>query len=203
MKNVSIFIDGFNIYYAINNKRLKKYKWLDLNNLTHHFISKNTQQIKDIYYFTALAKWSQKKVDKHNVYLRALRKSNVKIIKGEFRKKDKFCFHCKKTTKTYEEKETDVNIAIKLVSLAFKNQYDTAMILSGDSDLCPAIKEVKKYFPEKDIILIIPPFRKAEMLKRVADRHIKLTEPLLRQYQFPDKIICKSGSIIHKPDDWK
>jgi len=49
---------------------------------------------------------------------------------------------------TYEEKRTDVNIAIKILEDAFLKKYDRAIIMSGDSDIVPSIESVKKNFPE-------------------------------------------------------
>jgi uncharacterized LabA/DUF88 family protein len=46
-------------------------------------------------------------------------------------------------TREYEEKETDVNVAIRLVSGAYEDRYDWAMVISGDSDLVPAMRQVR------------------------------------------------------------
>ncbi len=164
-------------------------------------INKN-KKIEDVFFFTALAFWNTDKVKRHNIYIKALEENKVKVIKGKFRQKDKYCNYCKKTTKTYEEKETDVNIAIYLLKLAFKDQYDEAMIISGDSDLIPAIREVKKEFPDKKITIIIPPFRKAHHLVSISDNKIKLTEKHLSLNQLPEKMICRDGSIIERPKEW-
>jgi len=40
------------------------------------------------------------------------------------------------------EKQTDVHIAVDLLALAFKQEYDAAVIFSQDSDLIPAVQEV-------------------------------------------------------------
>ncbi|MCL2689747.1 MAG: NYN domain-containing protein, partial [Chitinispirillia bacterium] len=74
-----------------------------------------------------------------------------KSIYGEFRKVTKCCRDCNSIYNTYEEKETDVNIAIKLYQQAYKNTYDVAIILSGDSDQIPAIRAIKRDFPTKKI----------------------------------------------------
>jgi hypothetical protein len=75
--------------------------------------------------------------------------NGVKIIYGEFKKRDKFCRICKKTYQTFEEKQTDVNIAIQLFKLSIQEKYDKALIISGDSDLIPSIEAVKSTFPNK------------------------------------------------------
>lgn len=43
----------------------------------------------------------------------------------------------------YHEKGVDVQLAVDLLVGAYENTYDTAIILSSDTDLIPAIKKVK------------------------------------------------------------
>ena len=43
----------------------------------------------------------------------------------------------------YHEKGVDVQIAVEMIRFAFQNKYDVAYLLSSDSDLIPAVKEVK------------------------------------------------------------
>ena len=57
---------------------------------------------------------------------------------------------------SYEEKRTDVNIAVAIVSDAYNNKYDKAILLTADSDISPSIKEVKKHFPDKEFLLVLP-----------------------------------------------
>jgi len=45
--------------------------------------------------------------------------------------------------KIYKEKGTDVKIAVDLVIGAADNYYDTAILVSSDTDLIPAIRYVK------------------------------------------------------------
>jgi uncharacterized LabA/DUF88 family protein len=42
-----------------------------------------------------------------------------------------------------EQKEVDVALATRLLSCAFRDQYDTAVVISGDRDFIPAIEEVQ------------------------------------------------------------
>lgn len=43
----------------------------------------------------------------------------------------------------YHEKGVDVQIAVDMIKLARENFYDAAYLLSSDSDLVPAVREVK------------------------------------------------------------
>lgn len=104
---------------------------------------------------------------------------------------------------TYEEKQTDINIAIKLFELAYLNKFDTAIILSGDSDLVPAIKSVKVNFPDKKIGVLIPINRKADQLKKVSDFYYKIGEMQLNSSILNDPYILKNNERIYCPDNWK
>lgn len=42
------------------------------------------------------------------------------------------------------EKKVDINIAIDIISLAYENAYDTAVLVSGDGDFVPVVKKVKE-----------------------------------------------------------
>ena len=42
------------------------------------------------------------------------------------------------------EKKVDIRIAINIVSLAYENAYDTAVLVSGDGDFVPVVKKVKE-----------------------------------------------------------
>jgi len=42
------------------------------------------------------------------------------------------------------EKKVDINIAIDVVSLAFEDAYDTAVLVTGDGDFLPVVKKIKE-----------------------------------------------------------
>ena len=52
---------------------------------------------------------------------------------------------CRMSVPEYVEKQVDVQIAIDLVSMAFRNEYDIAYLLSADADFVPAVREVRKW----------------------------------------------------------
>jgi uncharacterized LabA/DUF88 family protein len=200
--NIIVFIDGFNLYHAINvNPKYHKYKWLDLTKLANLYITKN-EKIVNILYFTALALWNQSKVKKHKLFIRANEFKSVNVIYGEFKKRDKFCNVCKKRYQTFEEKQTDVNIAIQLFKLSIENKYDKAIIISGDSDLLPSINAVRKTFPNKQIGVIIPIGRRAEALKQVCDFYMKMKEKHLASATFEQSIKINDKEFLVCPPEW-
>jgi len=50
---------------------------------------------------------------------------------------------CHKKFWTVEEKQTDVNIALKLFQLAVQDAYDKTIIISGYSEFLPAVPDLK------------------------------------------------------------
>jgi uncharacterized LabA/DUF88 family protein len=203
MKRVIFFIDGSNLYHALRaEKRFSKYKWLNLSKLVTRYTTQQ-ETIAAIYYFTALATWSQSKVQKHRLFIKAQEMNGVKIVYGEFKRKDKYCNLCRRYYVTYEEKQTDVNIAIQLFKLSIEDQYDKAMLISGDSDLIPSIHAVRHSFPHKKIGVIIPIGRRAEALKQACDFHMKMKEIHLQTSLLEKQIILPSGEQLLCPPEWQ
>jgi uncharacterized LabA/DUF88 family protein len=205
MKRVMFFIDGFNVYHALADKKAyRKYLWLDYSALANCFVSPK-DKIVDIFYFTAYATWNPKKVARHKMLVTAWRMKGIEPVFGRFKLKDKNCPLCKKTYQTYEEKESDVNIAIKLFQAAINNDFDTAILISGDSDLLPAVNAVKQTFPAKQIGVIIPIGRSSFDLKNACDFHMKVKQKHLKSSQLPDKIVldASKGTTIERPPHWK
>jgi uncharacterized LabA/DUF88 family protein len=203
INRIAFFVDGFNLYHSLDSDPpYYKYKWLNLNKLAHCFVTSH-DKVDKVFYFTTYTTWDQVKLGKHQTYVRALQSVGVEVVFGAFRYVDKTCRICHKQYKTFEEKQTDVNIAIKLFQTAVQDMWDTAIIISGDSDLIPAIQAVKTTFLSKKIGIAIPIGRRAEELKQVVDFHMKLKEKHLATSQFEDEIIIDGGAKLSRPSTWK
>ena len=154
---IQCFIDGFNLYHAVDNLKRPHLKWLNLRKLIEGFTDPALQEVQSIFYFSAFATWRPDAHRRHQQYVEALKTVSVTPIMGRFKEKDVYCRSCKTPYKTHEEKETDVNVALWLVNEAYKNNFDEAFIVSRDSDLTPAIRMVLTEFPHKKIKVISPP----------------------------------------------
>lgn len=89
---------------------------------------------------------------------------------------------------TYEEKETDVNIAIHILKWAFQDEYDTAYVLSADSDISPAVSMCREIFPDKWYCFLFP-YRKFSITNQdVATKIRKIKISHLEKALLPD--IC-------------
>lgn len=195
-------VDGFNLYHALDStQKYQKYKWLDLRGLASLFIPKEGR-LEKVFYFSALATWDQQKVSRHQAYIRALRSTSVEVVFGKFKLHDETCRKCGHRYKRPHEKETDVNIAVKLFQLSVQDVYDVSVLVSGDSDLIPAIKGVKQIYPHKKIGVLIPITRHAQDLSQSCDFHMKLKEKHLSASQFPSPLKLGDGQEIHRPASW-
>jgi 6-hydroxy-3-succinoylpyridine 3-monooxygenase len=202
-----VYIDGFNLYYGALKDT--PYKWLNLERYFRLLLS--GQDIQKIRYFTARVIGSD--VIDQDVYLSALATLPlVDIILGQFKRKQiqGLCPSCPlpdpQVFSTYEEKRTDVNIAIWMLHDAYENLCDRLVLVTGDSDLVSAIAMVKDRCPEKTISVYIPARNKirgaAVELRSIADKNKTLPLNILPAAQFPAEITTGAGIVIRKPSSW-
>ncbi|UOD83141.1 NYN domain-containing protein [Paenarthrobacter ureafaciens] len=104
----------------------------------------------------------------------------------------------------YEEKETDVNIAVNLVQDAFKKAADDFLIISGDTDLAPAIKMARSAHDSMFVAAAFPPERFSKMLKDLMPASFTINENKIRAAQLPDTFTDGLTQKEYKrPPGWK
>jgi uncharacterized LabA/DUF88 family protein len=195
-------IDGFNYYHRIHDyykETGKNLKWLNYRALVESAL-KPQHQLQQIYFYTAIQRQrGMESIQRHQTYIKALESVGVKVVAGEFKYKPTRCYKCSHEHMRPEEKETDVNIAIKLVEGAFTDEYDTCFLFTADNDLKPPIRWVKENKPDKRVILFPPPNAQGiHVLKQLCHSTIRLRFVDLENNQFPAKI--EDGKhYIHSP----
>lgn len=218
---VVVFTDGFNLYHAIHDLRPPTFladpadwasfrnwrqhlKWLNLKSLATSFIGSGHEELTEVLYFSAYATWMPDQHKRHQAYVAALESHDVGVVMGRFKPRDKWCqATCKENYVTHEEKETDVNIALHLTNYAWQNKYDHAIVISGDSDLVPAVECVAKLFPKKKVTIATPPDRGAKQLIRAAGgNRLRIRVPDLQANLLPDKLKDKAGVDIVRPTNY-
>ena len=175
-KKTCAYIDGFNMYYSLRDAGLMDHRWLDLTKLVG-LVSQRKERLCKIYYFSAR---HHAKSIKHVHYVEALKSVGVTPVMGRHIMKEfKGCPNTSKPVcQIPEEKQSDVNLAINLLNDAHKNLYDKAYIFSGDSDFIGAYKLLKREFPSKELVLVLP-VQKADRkqnVKRWVDGYTHLGE---------------------------
>ncbi|MFW9941873.1 MAG: NYN domain-containing protein [Candidatus Thorarchaeota archaeon] len=66
------------------------------------------------------------------------------------------------------EKKVDIKIAIDIISLAYENEYDTVVLVSGDGDFVPVLKKVREM--DKKVELWAFRYSLANTLKEVLNQ---------------------------------
>lgn len=204
-ERVIAYIDGFNLYFGMKSKGWRRYYWLDLKALCQSLLRPG-QTLEDTKYFTSRV--TPTASDPHQgkrqgAYLEALEThSGIKATLGHYLPKDVTCFNCRTTWQSFEEKRTDVNIAIQMLVDAHADRFDTAILISADSDLSAPIEQVRKLYPAKRIVVAFPPDRRSGQLQRLAHGCFTIGEAKLRQSQLPDPVIKPDGFQLKRPGNW-
>lgn len=198
-------IDGFNLYHAIANLHRPELKWVNLRSLSGVFINTSLERLDSVFYFSAYADHaSTSTLQAQKAYIRALELTAVKPILGHFKKKERKCPSCSHKWTSHEEKETDVNIASVLLDLAYSDSFDRALVISNDSDLVPAIRMVRKRFPQKTVTTIAPPnYYHSNELIRVSSDKARIRPMHLERAILPVLVKDASGLIsISRPEEY-
>lgn len=98
---------------------------------------------------------------------------------------------------------TDVNIAVQLLADAHDDQFDTALIVSGDSDLTTPVEVARRRFDKKRVVVALPPNRRSHQLQQAASGYFVINETAYRQSQLPRQVARADGFILERPTFWR
>ena len=204
-----VYVDWFNFYYRIIEN--SGYHWIDLSKLLKSKL-KQQHKIIAIKLFTAnlvAIGNNQSAKDSQNIYHNALTNyiPNIEIFLGSFMKKTIripsriTALKIKRLEfDTFEEKETDVNLAIEMISDFHLNKFDCGVLVSNDTDFSGVLKKLRS-LSNKPIGLITPgrQTRVSYKLSKYATFQKRITLRDIRNNQLPDRI---PNSNIVKPPGW-
>jgi len=225
----AFFVDGYNLYYGVLHG--SPYKWLDLPSLLDSILS-----IQDpasarysVDYFTApviakLATRGQASNDAQHRYIRALETRGVNVTLGNHRLTRGYAPRYRQGQKPsrldriaiwqLEEKETDVNLALGMYRAACRSGQSGVsqiVLVSGDTDLAPALAAIRRDFPDIRLGVILPHRQEDHQLVRNPPGSLRKHSDWMRSYisdtelsanQLPDKVPLLKKKAIVKPDYW-
>ena len=139
-ERISIFIDGSNLYHSIKDTLSINHDNVDFSKLIK-LLRNNRLLINTLYYNASLDRsynediyWKQQKffselrnIPAFKIILCNMRK--IRKADGKFE---------------YAVKGDDIYLATDMLSGAYENLYDTAILISGDGDFRPVIRRVQK-----------------------------------------------------------
>lgn len=213
---VWVLIDGFNWYHAIKDAISQgacgaSAKWLDCYAMAARTVQQNCgpHTLEEVRWYTAYVRNNQPAVDRHRWYQRALEAVGVKTILGKYKKKSAWCAKCNRRYTAWEEKATDVNIAIDIIAGAAEDSYDELFLFSGDSDLAPAVLRARTTWGKK-VHVAVPAWRKNtngrpskhSELHKNSDRFLPLPASVLTP-ELPETVALQNGRSAHRPAKWR
>ncbi|MFA4890505.1 MAG: NYN domain-containing protein [Candidatus Paceibacterota bacterium] len=179
-ERVIIFLDGSNFYHRLKDQELdfKQLLSFDYRKFSE-WLAHGRIIVSCIYYVGLVRK------EKNNSKSEELVKNQQKLFSllknhGWEVKTGFMMVH----NKGYKEKGVDVKLAIDVLDMAYQNKYDTAIIVSSDTDLIPGIIRAKEL--KKKIEYIGFSHRPSFAMQRYADINRLLSEIELGQF-FPKK----------------
>ena len=203
MERVIVYIDGFNFYFGLKTKRWKRYYWLNMQKLAANLL-REKQELVATKYFTSRISGPPDKVKRQSTFIEALETlDDFQVYYGHYLINTIECQRCGNIFPKPNEKMTDVNIAVEMLTDAFQDKFDKAILISADSDLSAPIKKVRKLFPDKKVVVAFPPARYSFMLAKIAHTSFTIGRKKIADCILPDHVIKSDGFVLKRPDRWK
>lgn len=205
-KRTSVYVDGFNLYYGA--LKATSYRWLDLHALCTKLLPGSS--IHRIRYFTARVSPRPGNLDqaqRQQTYLRALQAAtaNLTIHEGQFLSSKGMARVVSPPPTSIqvhkvEEKGSDVNLATYLLVDAFDGDYETAVVISNDTDLVTPITVVRTKFA-LPVIVLNPQKNTSWPMRNAATMYRPIRQGVLVASQLPAVLTDAHGTIT-KPPTW-
>jgi 6-hydroxy-3-succinoylpyridine 3-monooxygenase len=212
-KRCTIYVDSFNWYFGIFQHR-PAWKWLNVQSFFEAL--RLDEEVVAVKFFTALVdplKHLSTRRDRQKRYLKTLGTlPKVKIIVGKYQERTVTCQarDCMRRLEyqVAEEKKTDVNIAVNLLEDSVRGLTDSMVIVSGDSDLEPAVEWVRRNYPQVKITVYIPVLENERQQRRNDNYHrmgvtckpLPLTD--IPRHVFPATVKLNENETITRPVEW-
>ncbi|MDP4823458.1 MAG: NYN domain-containing protein [Aestuariivirgaceae bacterium] len=197
---MKVYIDGFNLYHAIDKIGDSRLKWIGYHTLGKSLLRAG-EALAGVSLFTAVWPYDQAKHLRHRNFIAAQRHFGVRVHEGNFVKPKKYCVTHDRYCAFREEKQADVGIAVEIVSDALTKAADRIVLITADSDQIPTGRFITS-LPDIKITLYAPPNRAQEareLGKLVTDRD-ELSIGRLLTCQMPDDIVDERGiKVASKP----
>ncbi len=217
MLKVSFLVDGFNLYHSVISASYKLgfkgkgTKWLDIHAWLRSYLPRlgRRYNLAEIIYFSAYAYHMEASdpgtVARHRLFIQALEATGIKTEMHSFQKK-KYLSQGRIATRR-EEKETDVAMGVRLLELFMKKRCDFVFMVTGDTDLIPAIMTAHRLFPKKPVSCVFPFARVSPRMRKIVYESygvetINAKPKHYQKHQFDDPLILPDGTELNKPPPW-
>ena len=209
-KKAIFYIDGYNWYHAIF-KHYPEWKWLNIESFCTSL--RPDDDVIAVKVFSAMIDHDKDANERQARYFEALSTlSKVKIILGMFQERIVTCKgECKKPYAIKEEKKTDVNLAIEIMDDAMNDRCNAMYIVSGDSDIQPAVEWVVRNRSGMKMMVYVPALPAEQSVRRTDYYRTKRLNveckflPLdnIPHHQMKHTIKIADGKFVARPHLWQ
>lgn len=176
MERIMVFIDGGNFFNGITGLNIFFYD-LQFDKLIEKLVA-GRKLIRSYYYTVRPTDTTSKMYKTQMSFLDQLERSQyMKVRYGRL------------TGNPAKEKGTDVFLAIDMLNLAYKNSYDTAILVSGDGDFVEVIESIQGMGKQVENWAFHG--RKSDNLLKVCDNFQYINEDLAKH--------CCKATLPFKP----
>lgn len=169
-ERVMIFIDGSNLYHGLKNNIGNTH--IDFRKFGQ-LLCGARKLIRIYYYNVTLIQSENKEEYKRQQQFFEKLKLGVPYLTVKLGRLEKRPYG-------YVEKGVDVKIAVDMLVYAYRDTYDTAILVSGDGDFADVVEGVEELGKHVEVAY----FSKAMRLRQVADKFIELDSKFLKSCLF-------------------
>lgn len=207
MARGALYVDGFNLYHAINDLEAPHLKWLDLSRLAGLIARGHAKTIEEVVFCTAFFPGDTGKRSRHQAYIDALANVGVRTQLGHTTKEPMFCdkekHGCGHKWDAPREKGTDINVALAAYIGAVNGIYDVCFVVSADTDQAATFRAIRRDFPSKRIVTVVPPGRPSSAhLTNLANATLKLTADHIDQCLLPALVAAPGKRAVRCPPEY-
>jgi len=207
-KRIIAYVDWLNIFHSILSRsevqRRLRLLWLDLRKLIQSCRLRVSDVVLEIRHYSAFPGHMDEEDQLcYSAYIRALKAQGIKVIQSSF--KQRTIWVRREPVRTFEEKGTDVGIAVDMIADLYRKRCDGMMVVSGDSDFEPAV--VHALEGGMEVTLIAPPRQRVKAYRHLVSKHgnfrvRKISDDLLERSLLPDEIVAPDGEVIRIPEKY-
>lgn len=146
-ERVVVFVDGNNLYHRLKENNWNT--WTDIGLLAKRLVG--NRLLQHIYYYNAATPGNKPYTEKHNAYYSHVKKTPSLTFRFSWlqpiKKADEYGVY-----QSYREKGSDTAMTTDIVSLAARDEYDTAIIVASDGDYKPAAEILASYDKSVEVV---------------------------------------------------
>ncbi len=203
LARAALYIDGFNLYHAVNDIGLPYLKWCNFWKLASILIPKRDERLVRVVFCTAYYPGDHSKKVRHKRLVDALALQEVETILGHFSKEEMGCNRCDHIWDKPTEKASDINLALSLYDDAAQNNVDTFYLLTADTDQAATAAFMLRRFPDKKLVSVSPPGRShSQHILSHTDHKIALSQEHIERSLFPKLVMSPGKASVLRPFEY-